>query len=322
MTRNAKIPVGVASSAPDTPSAGQPGRPAAVPPGGPAPAIVAALVAAPGATAAHLARAAGIARPAATQELAALEKTGHATWYRSMSRPPGQPGTSPRGARTRQPRLPRSAARLRGRRGGRGYPGRGSTRHREPGPEQEDARPATPASPTGIAPDAGEALGAAVAATQTEAALQAGDLAGALAAADHLTQAAVRARRLLRHADHASRRGPAAGTPPGELCSLVAAHLAAYPGRGLRPPRDRPGPEPVIRGGSQRTGPADRPRPGPAHQRGAPPLASRRAAGHRQLTRAPGCALPACVADLTPTRQGPLDDLRRGEIVPPAGPAA
>jgi hypothetical protein len=64
-----------------------------------------------------------------------------------------------------------------------------------------------------------------------EAALKAGDLAAALAAADHLTQAAARARRLLRHAG----RGPAAGTPPGELRSLVAAHLAAYPAEDFGP---------------------------------------------------------------------------------------
>ena len=65
--------------------------------------------------------------------------------------------------------------------------------------------------------------------------MQAGDLAGALAAAEQVTQAAARARRLLRHAGRAARRGPAAGTPPGELRSLVAAHLAAYPAEDFGP---------------------------------------------------------------------------------------
>ena len=52
-------------------------------------------------------------------------------------------------------------------------------------------------------------------------------MAGALAAADQVTQAAALARRLVR--DAAGRRGSPVGTPPGELRGLVAAHLAAYP---------------------------------------------------------------------------------------------
>jgi hypothetical protein len=46
---------------------------------------MAALTAAPGATAAQLAEAAGITRAAAARELAALEKAGHATWDRNAS---------------------------------------------------------------------------------------------------------------------------------------------------------------------------------------------------------------------------------------------
>jgi hypothetical protein len=103
-------------------------------------------------------------------------------------------------------------------------------------PEEEDTGPVAPAGPAGITPGADEALGsAAAAAAQAEAALQAGDLAGALAAADHLTQAAARIRRLLRDAARAARRGPAAGTPPGELRGLVAAHLAGYPAEDFGP---------------------------------------------------------------------------------------
>jgi hypothetical protein len=79
------------------------------------------------------------------------------------------------------------------------------------GPEKEDAgsaAPADPADPAGTAPGAEEALGAAaVTAAQAEAALQAGDLEGALAAADHLAQAAARTRWLLRHSGRAARRG-------------------------------------------------------------------------------------------------------------------
>jgi hypothetical protein len=104
------------------------------------------------------------------------------------------------------------------------------------GPEKEDAGPAAPADFAGIAPGADEALGAsAVAAAQAETAPRAGDLEGALAAADHLTQAAARTRRLLRQAGHAARRGPVAGTPPGELRGLVAAYLAAYPAEDFGP---------------------------------------------------------------------------------------
>jgi plasmid stabilization system protein ParE len=56
-----------------------------------------------------------------------------------------------------------------------------------------------------------------------------------MAAADHLTQAAARTWRLLRDAGRAARRGPTAGTPPGELRGLVAAHLAAYPAEDFGP---------------------------------------------------------------------------------------
>ncbi len=90
---------------------------------------------------------------------------------------------------------------------------------------EEEAGSATPASLADIAPGADEALSTAAAA-RAGTTLQAGDVAGALAAADQVTQAAALARRLVRHA---GRRGSPVGTPPGELRGLVAAHLAAYP---------------------------------------------------------------------------------------------
>jgi hypothetical protein len=80
--------------------------------------------------------------------------------------------------------------------------------------------------------------------------VQAEDLAGALAAADQVTQAATRARRLLRHAGRAGRRGAAVETPPGELRGLIATHLAAHPAEDFGPHAIGRG-GPVIRGGGQ-----------------------------------------------------------------------
>jgi hypothetical protein len=239
MTRSAKTgPAGAATdSALDTPPDRQPGPSAAAPPAGPAAAIVAALTAAPGGTAAQLARAAGITRTAAARELAALEKAGRATRDRTASPatwtardvPDEAPGPDspdslplPHGSSIAAPGT--AAQDTQGQDAG------------DPGREQEDAGSAALADPAGTAPGADEALAAAAAATaQAQAALQAGDLAGALAAADHLTQTAARTRRLLRQAGRAGRRGLAAGTPPGELRDLVAAHLAAYPAQDFGP---------------------------------------------------------------------------------------
>lgn len=80
---------------------------------------------------------------------------------------------------------------------------------------EEEAGSAAAANPADIAPGVDESLSAAAAAVaQAETALQAGDLAGALAAADQVRQAAARARRLLRHAGRAGRRGAAVETRP------------------------------------------------------------------------------------------------------------
>jgi hypothetical protein len=238
MTRSAKTapapaPDGApADSAPDTPPDARPGPSAAAPPAGPAAAIVAALTAAPGATTAQLAETAGIARQAAARELATLEKAGHATRDRDASpatwtalhAPDEAPGNDSPDSLT-----PSIAA------GDTAAPDADTIGAEDPDPEKEDAGPAV-ASPAEIAPGAGEALGAAgAAAAQAQAALQAGDLDSALAAADHLTQAAARTRRLLRAVSRAARRGPTAGTPPGELRGLVAAHLAACPAQDFGP---------------------------------------------------------------------------------------
>lgn len=239
MTRSTKTgPAGAApDNAPDTPPDGQPGPLAAALPGGPAAAIVAALTAAPGATAAQLARVAGITRAAAARELATLEKAGQASPDQTASpaawtardvpdEAPG-PGSPDSVALPHSPSIAVAgiaAQDAHGQDAG------------DLGREKEDAGSAAPAGPAGIAPGADEALGAAAAAAaQAEAALQAGDLDGALAAADHLTQAAARTRRLLRQGGRAARRGPSAGTLPGELRGLVAAHLAAYPARDFGP---------------------------------------------------------------------------------------
>jgi hypothetical protein len=112
MTRSTKAcPAGAATdSAPDTPPDGQPGSSAAAPPDGPAAAIVAALTAAPGATAAQLARAAGIpAQPPRAswqpwRRLATPPGTG------PCPRPPGQPATS---SMRRQDRTVRTPSRCR-----------------------------------------------------------------------------------------------------------------------------------------------------------------------------------------------------------------
>jgi hypothetical protein len=197
---------------------------------------VAALTAAPGATAAQLAETAGITRAAAARELAALEKAGYATRDRNVSPatwtarnvPEEAPGTDSPESLARPHSSSIAAA---------GAAPQGTEAPDAPDSDhEEDTGSAAPPASAGIAPGAGEALGsAAAAAAQAEAALQAGDLAGALAAADHLTQAAARIRRLLRDAGRAARRGPTAGTPPGELRGLVAAHLAAYPAEDLGP---------------------------------------------------------------------------------------
>jgi hypothetical protein len=243
MTRSAKTapahaPAGAtADSAPDTPPDARPGTSAAAPPAGPAAAIVAALLAAPDATAAQVAEIAGITRAAAARELAALEKAGHATRDQDASpatwtalHAPDE-ASGPDSPDSLAPSLGPSIAT-----GDTAAPGADTIGAGDPDPEQEDAGPTVPANPAGIAPGVGEALGAAgAAAAQAQAALQAGDLDGALAAADHLTQAAARTRRLLRDAGRAARRGPAAGTPPGELRGLVAAHLAAYPAQDFGP---------------------------------------------------------------------------------------
>jgi hypothetical protein len=183
MTRSAKTgPAGAATdSALDTPPDRQPGPSAAAPPAGPAAAIVAALTAAPGGTAAQLARAAGITRTAAARELAALEKAGRATRDRTASPatwtardvPDEAPGPDspdslplPHGSSIAAPGT--AAQDTQGQDAG------------DPGREQEDAGSAALADPAGTAPGADEALAAAAAATaQAQAALQAGDLAGA-----------------------------------------------------------------------------------------------------------------------------------------------
>jgi hypothetical protein len=243
MTRSAKTapapaPAGAAAdSAPDAPPDARRGTSAAAPPAGPAAAIVAALLAAPGATAAQVAETAGITRAAAAREMAALEKAGRATRDRDAS-----PATwTALHATDEAPGMdsPDSPAPSPGPSIGAGdtaAPDGDTIGARDRDHEQEDTGPAVPASPAGIAPGAGEALGAAgAAAAQAQAALQAGDLDGALASADQLTQAAARTRRLLREAGRAARRGPATGTPPGELRGLVAAHLAAYPAQDFGP---------------------------------------------------------------------------------------
>ena len=234
MARSTKTtPAGaVTDSAPDTPPAGQPG-PSAAPPGGPAAAIVAALTAAPGATAAQLAETAGIARAAAARVLAALEKAGHATRDRNGSPatwtarnvPEKAPGTDDGPEAVAWPHnssiAPADAAPQ-----GTEAPDAG-----DPDPE-EDTGSAAPVDPSGIAPGAGEALGsAAAAAAQAEAALQAGDLAGALAAADHLTQAAARTQRRLRDA-----AGPPAA---GRRLGRRPANCAAWSLRTWPPTRPR-----------------------------------------------------------------------------------
>jgi hypothetical protein len=243
MTRSAKTapapaPAGAAAdSAPDAPPDARPGTSAAAPSAGPAAAIVAALLAAPGATAAQVAETAGITRAAAAWELSALEKAGHATRDQDASpatwtalHAPDE-ASAPGGPDSLAPSPGPSIAAGEAAALDADTIGAG-----DPDAEQEDARPVVPASPAGIAPGAGEALGAAgAAAAQAQAALQAGDLDGALAAADHLTQAAARTRRLLRDAGRSARRGPAAGTPPGELRGLVAAYLAAYPAQDFGP---------------------------------------------------------------------------------------
>jgi hypothetical protein len=240
MTRSAKTapapaPAGAAAdSAPDAPPDPWPGTSAAAPPAGPAAAIVAALLAAPGTTAARVAETAGITRAAPAQELAALEKAGHATRDQDASPATWTALHAPDEAPA--PGSPDSLAPLRGHSiaaGDAAAPDADTIGAGDPDPEQEDAGPAVLAV---IAAGAGEALGAAgAAAAQAQAALQAGDIDGALAAADHLTQAAARTRRLLRDAGRSARRGPAAGTPPGELRGLVAAHLAAYPAQDFGP---------------------------------------------------------------------------------------
>jgi hypothetical protein len=242
MTRSAKTapapaPAGAAAeSAPDAPPDARPSTSAAAPPAGPAAAIVAALLAAPGATAAQVAETAGITRAAAARELAALEKAGRAT--RDQEASPATWTALHSLDEAPRPDSPDSLAPSPGPSiaGGIAAPDTDTIGAGEPDPEQEDAGSAVPASPAVIAAGTGEALGAAgAAAAQAQAALRAGDLDGALAAADQLTQAAARTRRLLRDAGRSARRGPAAGTPPGELRGLVAAHLAAFPAQDFGP---------------------------------------------------------------------------------------
>lgn len=234
MARSTKTtPTGaVTDSAPNTPPAGQPGpvrRSAARRPGS-----------------GHRGRADG--RPRRYRGSAGRDRRDHPRGCRAGAGRPGEgrprhPGPErvpghldsperPRGgARNGQPGGPRLAAQLLDRRGRRGSPGHGSTRRRDPDPE-EDTGSAAPVDPAGIAPGAGEALGsAAAAAAQAEAALQAGDLAGALAAADHLTQAAARTQRLLRDAGLLPAAGRRLGRRP--------ANCAAWSPRSWPPTRPR-----------------------------------------------------------------------------------
>jgi len=212
---------GAATSAPDTPPAAQPSPSAASPPRGPAAAVLAALVAGPGASAAQLAQAAGITRTAAARELAALEKAGHASRDRDASPatwtardvPDEAPGPDSTDSLAQPHRSSIGAAgtatqdtELQG------------TGDLDP---EKNAGSVGRVGPAGIAPGAGEALGSATAAAaQAEAALQAGDLAGAR------SPQPITSRR--------QRRGY------GGCCETPAvppaAHLAAYPAEDFGPP--------------------------------------------------------------------------------------
>src|SRR5450755_573800 len=155
MTRSTKTgPAGAATdSALDTPPDGQPGSSAAAPPGCPAAAIVAALTAAPGATAAQLAQAAGITRAAAARELAALEKAGHATRDRTASpatwTAPDVPDEAPGPDSPDSLALPHSSSIAAAGIATQDTHGQDAG---DPGPEKEDAGSAAPADPAGIAP--------------------------------------------------------------------------------------------------------------------------------------------------------------------------
>ena len=145
------------ASATDTPSAGHPGPSAAASPSGSAAAVMAALMAAPGATAAQLVQAAGITRAAAGRESAALEKAGQAARDGVRPRPPGRPGTSPRRHRGRTAGLPRPAVRSAIAVAGMATQDTGAPGAGDPDSE-EKAVSATPASLADIAPGADEAL--------------------------------------------------------------------------------------------------------------------------------------------------------------------
>ncbi len=250
-----------AHSATDTAALPLPGPIPAPPAGGPAAAVWAALTAAPGATAAQIAAAAGTARIAAGRELAALETSGlasrtpgprtgrgaaPATWQSAIQAAAATALDSPRQPPPASPEG--SPAAEAGATTGTGGPIPDET---APTPA-ESAAPGGDAAPDSSAPaghpapdlgtgddadsaPAGEAAQLLREVTRTAAAagaaLDGGDTAAALEGMDAVCAAATRARRLLKAAATGRRprgtAGPAAR--PGQLRDLVQTHLGAHP---------------------------------------------------------------------------------------------